>query len=51
MITLTALLIVAIVGAIIALACGAAFIVVFGDLIVFGMIVWLLIKLFKRKKK
>lgn len=33
-----------------ALVAGAGFIVVFGDLIVFGLIVWLIIKIFRRKK-
>ena len=49
-ILLTILLSVAIVVASIALACGAGFIAAFGDLIVFGLILWLLVKLFRRKK-
>ncbi len=46
----TILLAVAIVAAIIALAFGAGFIAVFGDLIVCGLIICLLVKLFRRKK-
>ena len=49
-ILLTILLSVAIVVASIALACGAGFIVAFGDLIVCGLIIWLFVKLFRRKK-
>lgn len=45
-----ALLVIAVVATIIALACGAGFIAVFGDLIVCGLIIGLLIKLFRRKK-
>lgn len=33
----------------IAITCGAGFVVVFGDVIVFGLGIWLLIKLFRRK--
>ena len=29
---------------------GAAFFAVFGDLIVFGLIIWLIVKLFRRRK-
>ena len=54
MITLSILTIIlisiAIVAAVIALACGAGFIVAFGDLIVAALIIGLIIKLFKRKK-
>ena len=50
MITLTILLIAAIVVACIALACGAGFIVAFGDLILCGLIIYGLFKLFRRKK-
>ena len=49
-ILLVTLLAVAIVVASIALACGAGFIAAFGDLIVCGLIFWLLVKLFRRKK-
>lgn len=54
MITLSILTItilsIAIIAAVIALTCGAGFIVAFGDLIVCGLIIALLFKLFKRKK-
>lgn len=50
MITFTILLAIAIVAALIALVCGAGFIAVFGDLIVCGLIIWLLVKIFRRKK-
>lgn len=54
MITFTILLItilaIAIVAACIALACGAGFIAAFGDLIVCGLIIWLFVKLFRRRK-
>lgn len=54
MITFTILLItllsVAFVIATIAMACGAGFIAAFGDLIVCGLILWLLVKLFRRRK-
>lgn len=49
-ILLVTLLAVAIVVASIALACGAGFVVAFGDLIVCGLVIWLLVKLFRRKK-
>jgi hypothetical protein len=50
-ILLTILLIVATIVAAIALACGAGFVVLFGDLIVCGLIIWLFVKLFKRRKR
>lgn len=54
MITFTILLIAAIILAIVAayvlIICGAGFVAVFGDLIVFGLIIALLFKLFRRKK-
>lgn len=54
MITLSILLIaivaIAIIAAIIALVGGAGVIVAFGDLIVCGLIIWLLVKLFRRRK-
>lgn len=46
----TILLAVAFIAAVIALACGAGFIVIFGDLFVAALIIVLLVKLFKRKK-
>lgn len=54
MITLIILLIVALVAAVylayIGLMFGWYLLVAFGDLIIFASIVWLLIKLFRRKK-
>lgn len=50
MITFGILLTIAIVALVIALACGAGFIAVFGDLILCGLIIFGLIKLFRRKK-
>lgn len=47
--TVILLMIAAIIAAI-ALACGAGLFVVFGDLIVFGLIIWVFVKLFRRKK-
>ena len=46
----TILLTIAIIAAVITLACGAGFIVVFGDIIVAALIIGLIIKLFKKKK-
>jgi hypothetical protein len=51
MVIFAILLVIAIVAAFIALVCGAGIFAVFGDLIVFGLIVWALVKLFRRKKK
>lgn len=54
MILTTILLIVAITATIIALVAagtvGAAVMVVFGDVIVFALVMWLIIKLIKKKK-
>jgi hypothetical protein len=47
---LAALIAFVIIASIIGLVCGAGLLVVFGDLIVFVLIVWALAKLFKRKK-
>ena len=33
-----------------AIAAGLSFIAVFGDMIVFGLIVWLIVKIFRKKK-
>lgn len=41
----------ALVALISALVAGAGFLVVFGDLAVFAVLVWLIVKLFTRKKK
>ena len=50
-ILLVALLAVVIVAAFITVVSGAGFIIAFGDVIVCGLIIGLIIKLFKRKKK
>lgn len=51
MITFTALLVIVCVIAVIALIFGVGAAITFGDLIVCGLFIWLLVKLFKRKKK
>ena len=40
----------AVIGLVVAIISGASFIVAFGDVFVFGLIVWMIIKIFKRKK-
>lgn len=50
-ILLTLVVAAAVIGLIAALIAGGSLIVVFGDLIVFGFIVWLIVKIFRRKKK
>lgn len=40
----------AVIGLVVTIVSGASFIVAFGDVFVFGLIVWLIIKIFKRKK-
>lgn len=40
----------AVIGLVVAIVSGTSFIVAFGDVFVFGLIVWLIIKIFKRKK-
>ena len=51
MITFSILLIVLLTLAVIIATCGAGIIVALGDLIVCGLILWLIVKLFKPKKK
>lgn len=47
-----ALIIAAVIGAVALITGGAAFIAVFGDVIIFGLIIGLLVRLlFKRRKK
>lgn len=41
----------AIIGLVFTIVGGASLIVTFGDVIVFGLIIWLIIKIFRRKKK
>lgn len=50
-ILLIAAIIVAIVAAYVFIICGAGFFAIFGDSIVFGLIIALLFKLFRRKKR
>ena len=49
-ILLVALLAAAIVSVVSAIIAGTGFLVVFGDLITFGLIIWVIVKLFRRKK-
>lgn len=49
-ILLVSILAIAIVGSIIALAFGAGFIAVFGDLIICALIIYGLVRLFRRRK-
>lgn len=50
-ILLSLIIAIAVVALIAALIAGGSLIAVFGDVIVFGLIVWLIIKIFKKKKK
>jgi hypothetical protein len=50
-ILLIALIAVAVVGLFASIAAGNWFIIVFGDFIVFGLIVWLIVTMVKRLKK
>lgn len=50
-IILSLIITIAVVAPITAIIAGGSLIMVFGDLIVFGLIVWLIIKIFRRKKK
>lgn len=50
-IMLTVVIAIAVLGLIAAISAGVGLIAVFGDLIMFGLIVWLIIKIFRRKKK
>ena len=42
---------ISVIGLVAAIIAGGSLIAIFGDIIVFGLIVWLIIKIFKRKKK
>lgn len=46
----TTLLILAVITAICIIAGGAGIILILGDLIIFGAIIWLIVQLFRRKK-
>lgn len=48
-ILLVALIAIAVVGLVAAIIASTSIFAVFGDLIVFGLIVWLIIKIFTRK--
>lgn len=50
-ILLIALIAIAVIGLFSAIAAGNWFIIVFGDFIVFGLIVWLIVTMVKRLKK
>lgn len=50
-ILLSVIITIAVVALITAIIAGGGLIMVFGDLIVFGLIVWLIIKIFRRKKE
>lgn len=50
-ILLVALIAIAVIGLFAAIAAGNWFIIVFGDFIVFGLIVWLIITIVKRLRK
>ena len=50
-ILLSVIITIAIIELIAAIAAGGSLFMVFGDVIVFGLIIWLIIKIFRRKKK
>lgn len=50
-ILLSVIITIAVIGLLAAIIAGGSLIAVFGDVIVFGLIVWLIIKIFRRKKK
>lgn len=50
MITLTIVLIALVAVALAAIIGGAGLLALFGDLIVFGLILWVIIRLFRRRK-
>lgn len=50
-ILLAVIVAIAVIGFIVAISAAGSFIAAFGDLILFGLIVWLIIKFFRRKKK
>ena len=49
-ILLSIIAIVATIAVVVSTLIGGSFIVVFGDLFVFGVIVWAIVKLFRKKK-
>ena len=50
-ILLSVIITIAIIALIAANVAGGSLFMVFGDVIVFGLIIWLIIKIFRRKKK
>lgn len=48
-ILLTLIVAIAVIGFVVAIGAAGSFIAAFGDLIVFGLIVWLVIKIFRKK--
>lgn len=50
-ILLATIIAIAVIGLVCAIVSGAGFIVVFGDIFVFGLIIYLIVKIFRRKKK
>ena len=50
-ILLTVIIAIAVITAILSIVCAGSFALAFGDLIVFGLIVWMIIKLIKKSKK
>lgn len=50
-ILLSVIIAIAITALIAAIVAGGSLFMVFGDVIVFGLIIWLIIKIFRRKKK
>ena len=50
-ILLSVIITIAIIALIAAIVAGGSLFMVFGDVIVFGLIIWLIIKIFRRKKK
>lgn len=50
-ILLIALIAIAVIGLFAAIAAGNWFIIIFGDFVVFGLIVWLIVTMIKRLRK
>lgn len=50
-ILLSVIIAIAVIALISAFIAGGSLVVVFGDVILFGLIVWMIIKIFKKKEK
>lgn len=50
-ILLTVIIAIAVITAILSIVCAGSFALAFGDLIAFGLIAWMIIKLIKKSKK